>query len=1298
MNATPKLFSRRRSSLISSVIAGLALVSTVSVELRAADATAKFVPVDTSRLMGSPEPLLPMRLAPAFPNLKFEKPLAFTYPPDGSNRVVVVSQSGVAYIFPNRADVKQDEVREFLDVRQKVKLTDFEEGLLGLAFHPKFKTNGEVFAFYSIKDIEPRGSAISRFRVSKTDPNRVDVSTEEELLRYSKPYGNHDGGSIEFGPDGMLYIAVGDGGLRDDPHGNGQNLETLLAKVLRIDVDRKDAGKNYAIPKDNPFVGKGEKVRGEIWAYGVRNPWRLSFDPQTGTCWIGDVGQNLYEEIDIIVRGGNYGWSLREGKHPFGPKGVEARADLIEPIWEYPRTDGRSITGGVVYRGKQLPEIEGAYIYADWVTGRMWALRWDGKKVTANQEITPSALPGITSIGYDASHEMFITAFDGRVYRLEKANWGSEAAAPPFPRKLSETGLFTSVKDMKPQPGLIPYSVNVPLWSDDAEKERYVALPKGASVKFSEGGAWDFPVGTVFVKTFSLNAPKPRRLETRLLIHHRWGWKGYTYIWNDEQTEAELADSAVTRTFDVATPTGTEKQTWYFPSRSDCNACHTPLANFVLGANTRQMNRAHSYGGSSENQVEHWAALGVFSNAPANKAGDLAAFPDWKSGSGTAEARARAYLDVNCAICHAPGATGLATINLKSETPLDRMVLLNQTPGRNRTGPEDSKLVLPGDPNRSELWHRMQNKGTSRMPPLATSKVDATAVALVGTWIAGLTADQSSPASDKFPVRWVVKDGCNAPESAYFDADSGFIFISQIAGDGGKKDGFGWISKVEPTGKIVKEKWVTGLSAPKGIRSHKGTLYVSDLDEIVAIDIAKGEIVRRVSIPGAKFLNDLACGPDGTVYVADMIGSRIYQYLDGKLSVFAEGEDLESPNGLLVDGDRLIVAGWGFTTDFTTKTPGRLFSLDLKTKKKTLITPNPTGNLDGIELDGHGGYVVTDWPAGKVLRIGADGATTTLLELAQGAADHAYLPSQSLLILPRMMENMVVAYDLSAAIAKAPEKQAAKEPSPSTVWVASEGFDKPESAYFDRESGFVFVSQISGEGAGKDGVGWISKIDMSGKVVAPKWVTGLNAPKGIRSAKGILWVSDIDELVGIEIKTGKIAQRVPVDGSKFLNDVAADSDGTLYVSDMLGNKIFRIRDGKSTVFAEGDQLEFPNGILVDKDRLIVAARGELTKDLQVVKPGHLFALDLKTAAKSLIAKDPIGVLDGLESDGAGGYVISDWMAGKILHVSPEGAVKPILELSKGTADLAYLPEKKLLLVPRMLENNLTAIDLKTLLK
>lgn len=269
------------------------------------------------------------------------------------------------------------------------------------------------------------------------------------------------------------------------------------------------------------------------------------------------------------------------------------------------------------------------------------------------------------------------------------------------------------------------------------------------------------------------------------------------------------------------------------------------------------------------------------------------------------------------------------------------------------------------------------------------------------------------------PVVWDVNEGIKAPESAYLDEATGVLFLSQI-GDGGgdKKDGDGWISKLSPDGKVLVNKWVTGLDSPKGIRSHQGTLWVSDIDQVVAIDIAKGQITQRVKIEGAKFLNDVACGPDGTVYVSDMPVSRVYQIKDGQPSVFAEGPELENPNGLLVDDGRLILGGWGtgLKPDFSVETPGRLLALDMKTKKVTPITDKPLGNLDGIERDGHGGYVVSDWKAGKVFHVSKTGESKLLLALPQGAADHAYLIKQKRLILPRMMENCVTAYDLSELV------------------------------------------------------------------------------------------------------------------------------------------------------------------------------------------------------------------------------------------------------------------------------------------
>ncbi len=263
-------------------------------------------------------------------------------------------------------------------------------------------------------------------------------------------------------------------------------------------------------------------------------------------------------------------------------------------------------------------------------------------------------------------------------------------------------------------------------------------------------------------------------------------------------------------------------------------------------------------------------------------------------------------------------------------------------------------------------------------------------------------------------VAWELTEGVQSPESVYFDEDSGSLFISQI-GDGGAtgKDQDGYISRVTPDGEVVSLKWITGLDAPKGLRSHEGRLWVSDIDCLVEIDIAEGKIVSRTDVPGATFLNDVVCDSDGTVYVSETMECKIYRLRDGKVEVFAEGEELEYPNGLLIAGDKLVVAAWGKPNeDFSTEVPGRLFTLDLKTKEKSLITAEPFGNLDGLEAVREGRYLVSDWFAGKVYFVGKDGRSRLLLELPKGAADIGIVPSKRLLIVPQMMENKVTAYEM----------------------------------------------------------------------------------------------------------------------------------------------------------------------------------------------------------------------------------------------------------------------------------------------
>jgi glucose/arabinose dehydrogenase/sugar lactone lactonase YvrE len=363
---------------------------------------------------------LPVKTEVAFPKLQWSgwqgikddgkqyplRPLVLTHAGDGSNRVFVAIQQGTIHVFPN--DPNADKTKIFLDIHKQVFYDDKEneQGLLGLAFHPQHKKNGEFFVFYTKKK-DKTTNIISRFRVSKDDPDKADPDSEEILFTIKRPFWNHDGGTLCFGPDGFLYIALGDGGSADDPFKNGQNLKTLLGKVLRVDVDRKDEGKAYAIPKDNPFVGKTDALP-EIWAYGLRNVWRMSFDRKTGQLWASDVGQNLYEEIDIIVKGGNYGWSLREGLHPFSVKGVDVNKNMIEPVWEYHHAVGKSLTGGHVYRGKRVPELDGHYLYGDYITTKIWGLKYDDakKRVVANRPIRDPNL-AIFSFGEDEQGEVY---------------------------------------------------------------------------------------------------------------------------------------------------------------------------------------------------------------------------------------------------------------------------------------------------------------------------------------------------------------------------------------------------------------------------------------------------------------------------------------------------------------------------------------------------------------------------------------------------------------------------------------------------------------------------------------------------------------------------------------------------------------------------------------------------------------------------------------------------------------------------------------------------------------------------
>lgn len=347
------------------------------------------------------------------------RPIVLTHANDGSGRTFVATQHGVIHSLDKGAKAS----KVFLDIQSKVlyKDSENEQGLLGLAFHPKYKENGEFYVFYTDK-AKKLENVVCRFKVTKDDPNKADPASEEELLRVSHKYWNHDGGTLAFGPDGHLYVVLGDGGSANDPDDHGQKTDVLLGKILRLDVNNRGEKTPYAIPKDNPFVGK-DGYRPEVFATGVRNPWRLSFDRKTGQGWFGDVGQNLWEEIDLLEKGANYGWRRREGLHPFGADGTGPKPEFTDPIWEYHHDVGKSITAGHVYRGKELPALDGYYLYADYVSGKLWGLKYDdkAKRVVANRPIAEKQ-PPVLSFGEDEAGEVYFMTYSDKgrgIYRFK---------------------------------------------------------------------------------------------------------------------------------------------------------------------------------------------------------------------------------------------------------------------------------------------------------------------------------------------------------------------------------------------------------------------------------------------------------------------------------------------------------------------------------------------------------------------------------------------------------------------------------------------------------------------------------------------------------------------------------------------------------------------------------------------------------------------------------------------------------------------------------------------------------------
>jgi uncharacterized repeat protein (TIGR03806 family) len=610
----------------------------------------------------------------------------------------------------------------------------------------------------------PDGSRVSRFRVTDTDPPRCDPKSEKILITWLA--GGHNGGDLHFGPDGYLYISTGDGTDPNPPDkfDTGQDISDLLSSILRIDVDRTDKGLAYAVPPDNPFI-KTPGARPEVWAYGLRNPWRMSFDRGSGDLWVGDVGWELWEMVYRVRRGGNYGWSVMEGRQAVRPDSKRGPTPILPPTLDFPHTEAASITGGYVYRGKRLKDLVGVYICGDWVTRKLWGTRFDGDRIVSHKELAQTTLR-IVAFGEDNDAELYFLNYDdaGGIYQLTPNDARADTSAG-FPRKLSETGLFASIKDCQPAAGVIPFSSNATQWADYATAERWLALPGQTTVQMYESpisipetfysGQVFFPKDGVLAKTFSLemehgNSRSGRRLETQILHFDGNAWRGYSYAWNDEQTDATLvgaagADRSLTVS-DTNAPGGRRKQTWHYPSRAECLQCHNPWAGYTLAFTLPQLNKDHAYGAVTDNQLRTYEHAGLVALVSKSKQAPIQ-LPSKLSNPcdqtvGLVE-RARSYLHVNCSHCHQFGAGGTADIDLRYDLPIAQTKILEARPVQGTFEIAGAQIVAPGDPYRSVLFYRMCKLGRGRMPHIGSEMVDEKGLRLMRDWIRNLPPHQA---------------------------------------------------------------------------------------------------------------------------------------------------------------------------------------------------------------------------------------------------------------------------------------------------------------------------------------------------------------------------------------------------------------------------------------------------------------------------------------------------------------------------------------------------------------------------
>ncbi|GAB4408166.1 MAG: hypothetical protein OHK0039_11030 [Bacteroidia bacterium] len=739
----------------------------------------------------------------AFPNLTFVDPIQLLEVP-GTNLFLVAGKTGLMWTF-DKNNPNTSTKTTVLDISSRV-ITSGDAGFLGVVFHPEFgvpgsPNRGYLYVHYRYKYIPTQTTQLAYIRVSRfTIPDGsqvVDPNSEYVLIQQYDRHEWHNGGSMFFGPDGFLYISIGDEGGADDQYNNGQKInEGLLSGVLRIDVDQDPTrshpirrqpvnpatppagwpnsfSQGYFIPNDNPWQDVNGSILEEFWAIGLRSPHRMSYDPVTKWIWVGDVGQGSREEVSIVKKSYNLQWPYREGSiNGAKPKPNPLIGIDAPPVYDYSRSMGVCVIGGLVYRGSKWNlQLGGKYIFGDHGTRNIYTIDYDSVTQDAQVDFLVNVPGGgqgdkagishftVDSLGDIYVLKLFGTNLDGGIiYRIKPV---SQVAEPPA--LLSQTGAFSNLSTMEPAPGFIPYELNLPFWSDNALKYRWIMIPNDGThdspaeqITYNETGEWDYPVGTVIVKHFELemdenNPNNKRKLETRFLVHGTDGkYYGMTYRWRDDQSDAELLSTSRVDTLSIATlNNGPRELTWYYPNRQQCLFCHSEAANSVLGPKASQLNGDAFYHttGRTANQLVTYEHLNIFAPSADTSAAHLATMQTtFASNDPTAslEDRALSYIDANCSSCHRPGSAVQALFDSRLSTDPTVQGMVYGTL-YTKLGLYDPRIVVPQDHEHSLLYQRINSVHRNyAMPPLAKNLLDSVGVQLIYDWIDAMPTNFSA--------------------------------------------------------------------------------------------------------------------------------------------------------------------------------------------------------------------------------------------------------------------------------------------------------------------------------------------------------------------------------------------------------------------------------------------------------------------------------------------------------------------------------------------------------------------------